>query len=277
MALVAALVYGAADFAGGMASKRTTTWSVVILSQACGLAVLLIVFPFLPVASPVPSDLWWGAIAGIAGVLGVGFLYRGLAIGRMSVVSPITAVLAAALPVAWGSLRGERAALPAYAGIALALLAVVLVSAASHDTGAQTVRGLPPGIFEALLAGAGFGIMFIVLAHTSAHAGMWPLVAARGASVPLVALAAVIVRAPLRPARGALPAIALAGVFDMSANVLYLLATKFTLLAVAAVLTSLYPAATVLLAFAVLRERLNARQWCGVACAAAGVGLIALR
>ena len=130
---------------------------------------------------------------------------------------------------------------------------------------------------SALLAGLGFGVLFTLLAQTSAQAGMWPLIGARAASIPVLFAIALATRSALRPAPDTLRNIVLAGVLDMSANVLYLLSLRYTLLAIAAVITSLYPASTVLLARLVLREELNARQWTGVGCAAAGVVLIALR
>lgn len=279
LATCAALVYGAADFVGGMASKRTSTWSVAALSQIFGVLFLLLVFPLLHSGAARGGDLLWGGIAGIAGAGAVGFLYRGLAIGRMSVVSPITAVLAAALPVVWGVARGERPSVFAYVGIALALGAVVLVSSASAEPteAAARVRGLAPGIPQALIAGTGFGLFFIFLAHTSPDSGVWPLIGARAASIALLLAVALVTRNSILPAQGTLGPIALSGLLDMGANVLYLLSTKFALLAIAAVITSLYPASTVLLARMVLHERLNARQWSGVAAAGAGVVLIALR
>lgn len=261
-----------------MASRRATTWCVALFSQAFGLGFILLVFPFLTAHPPLLRDLVWGGLAGIAGAAGIGFLYRGLAVGRMSVVSPITAVLAASLPVVWGSLHGERPSFAALAGIALALLAVVLVSAATDQAeGPAGVARIAPGVPAAILAGCGFGVLFIMLAQTSAQAGMWPLIGARLCSIPVLFGAALATRSVIVPPRGSFASIALAGVLDMSANVLYLLSLRYTILAIAAVVTSLYPASTVLLARVVLREYLNARQWCGVACAGAGVVLIALR
>lgn len=276
LGLAAALVYGAADFTGGMAAKRTPAMVVVVLSQLAGLVVLAIALPLLGTPVPPAGDLYVGAAAGIAGGVGVALLYRGLAIGRMSVVAPITAVGAALLPVAVGLLRGERPGALALSGVAIALVAVVAVSsAASPDDGAGRTGGAPPGLVEAILAGLAFGTFFVILSGVSEQAGMWPLLAGRS-SVVVVGVAALATRTPFRPARSELPRIALAGVLDMGANVLYVLAVQVGLLSLVAVLVSLYPASTVLLARLTLGERMGRLQVAGVALAIAGAALIAL-
>lgn len=288
LGLAAALVYGAADFTGGLATRRTHALAVVVLSQVAGLGVLLVALPFIADGAPAGGDLARGAVAGIGGGAGVALLYRGLAVGRMSVVAPITAVGAAALPLLWGLLAGERPSSWALAGVVLALLAVVLVSAApgaqpgdvaAAGPGAGGIvrsgRALGPGVGEAVLAGVGFGVFFVVLEGTSADAGLWPLLGAR-TSILVAGAAALATRTPLRAAPGQRGRIALAGVLDMGANVLYLLASRQGLLSLVAVTVSLYPATTVLLARFVLGERLGTAQRSGLALAAAGVGLIAL-
>jgi drug/metabolite transporter (DMT)-like permease len=279
LSLLTALIYGAADFCGGFASKRAPVFVVLIVSQATGLVLVACIVPFLPEVWRL-GDLGNGALAGIAGGIAVGLLYRGLSIGTMGVVSPITAVFAASVPVAFGVLvRGERPALLETIGIVCALVAVVFVSladeAADHDRD-RTRRGLPPGLLEALGAGVFFGVFFVFLARVPADAGLAPLVGARLASVPLFILAALIGKQPILPTRANLGTIALAGALDMLANVTFVLAAHTgTLLAIVSVLSSLYPATTVVLAAVVLHERLNRSQWVGVAFALVGVGLIA--
>lgn len=298
LGLAAALVYGAADFTGGLATRRTHALAVVVLSQAAGLVVLLVTLPFVADGGPAGGDLARGAVAGIGGGAGVALLYRGLAVGRMSVVAPITAVGAAALPLLWGLVAGERPSPWALAGVVLALVAVVLVSAAQGSEpgdvaaagpgaggvvrarpgaggAARTGRALGPGVGEAVLAGLGFGAFFVVLEGTSADAGLWPLLGAR-TSILVAGAAALATRTPLRAAPGQGGRIALAGVLDMGANVLYLLAARQGLLSLVAVIVSLYPASTVLLARFVLGERLGPAQRIGLTLAAAGVALIAL-
>jgi drug/metabolite transporter (DMT)-like permease len=281
LALAAALVYGASDFLGGLASRRTSTISVVIWSQGLGLLLLAVVVP-LAGGHALASDVAWGAICGVAGAAAIALLYRGLAIGTMGIVSPISAVLGASIPLIFGvALRGERPTWFAYAGIAAALLAVTCVSVSGHNDDDRVARErtgfFPPGVTEALLAGIGFGAFFIALAQTRAEAGMIPLLAARVTSVALLVASGLIFGGPaaVRVARPALPIVFFCGTLDMGANVLYVLAAHRGMLAIVAVLTSLYPAATVGLAAIVLRERLGRLQWIGVALALGGVAAIA--
>jgi drug/metabolite transporter (DMT)-like permease len=269
LSLAAAIVYGAGDFLGGFATKRAPVVTVVFGSQLAGLAILAIALPLVPGTFRF-VDVAYGAAAGVLGAIAVALLYRGLAVGAMGIVSPITAVLAAAVPAIYGIATGERPTAVALAGIVLALIAVVVVSF-SGGVG-RTARGVP----EAIAAGLLFAAFFIVLARTSADAGLWPLVGARGVSIVVFALVALAVRVTLVPPPGARATVFFGGLFDMLANVLYVLAVHTGLIAIVAVVTSLYPASTVALAGIVLRERLSARQWIGVGCAFAGVATIAL-
>ena len=276
LALASAIVYGAADFLGGLASRRTSTISAVVWSQAVGLVLLAGVLPLFG-GHAVPGDIFWGAICGVAGAVAIVALYRGLAIGTMGIVSPVSAVLGASIPVLYGlTFRGEHPTLFAGAGILAALGAVVLVSAEPGGR-AERTQFFPPGIPEALLAGVAFGAFFIALAQTRADAGMVPLLAARATSLVLLVAGGLAFggAANVRLARPALGLVLLCGTLDMSANVLYVLAAHHGLLAIVAVLTSLYPAATVALAAFVLRERLGRLQWIGVALALGGAAVIA--
>lgn len=274
LALASAVTYGAADFLGGLTSRRAPAVAVTLASQATGLTVLLLVLLVLP-GSPSPADLAWGAASGLAGGVGLLLLYHGLAGGTMSVVAPVTAVTAAALPVAAGLVMGERPSAAALAGVALALLAIVLVSREGDTAGAPRT-GSTAAIRTALLAGLSIGLFFILLERTGEAAGLWPLVAARGASITLLVAIGVAAHQDLRVSRRALPGVLAAGVLDMLANVLYLLAVREGLLSLVAVLSSLYPASTVLLATVVLGERLHPLQRTGLAAAAAAVALIAV-
>jgi drug/metabolite transporter (DMT)-like permease len=262
-------VYGAGDFLGGLASRRTSTLAVVVWSQAAGFLVLIVALPLVP-GTPHPADFAWGGLCGVIGAAAVGLLYRGLAIGAMGVVSPITAVLAALLPVAYGALHRVPVSRAASAGNGLSIVAVVAISGVPPASREQARRG----IAQALGAGVMFGLFFIVLAQTRADAGLYPLLGARSASFVVFVLAATGLRLSYRPARGAIRIIVAGGVCDMLANVLYVVAAHAGSLAIVAVLTSLYPASTVGLAAIFLRERLRALQWAGVALALAGVALI---
>lgn len=282
LSLAAALVYGAADFCGGLATRRCSALAVVVWSQAAGLLVLLPALLLLPGVFRW-SDLAFGGLCGIAGAFAVMLLYRGLAVGIMGVVSPITAVLAAAIPVAWGLLFGVRPSPLALAGIACALVAVVLVSAASpaDDAVAPLARverrhRFPPGIPEALGAGTAFGFFFIVLAQTHRDAALIPLLGTRLSSLALLAAAGIASRASFHIGRPSWRLVASGGALDMLANVLYVVAAHRGALAIVAVLTSLYPAGTVALAAIVVHERLARVQWVGVGVAFAGVAAISL-
>jgi drug/metabolite transporter (DMT)-like permease len=272
LSLAGAAVYGAGDFFGGLASRKNPPATVVVLSQVAGLAVLALGLLFVP-SRFYPGDIAVGAFAGIAGAVGIVALYAALAKGRMGVVSPVTAVVGASVPVVFGLVVGERPSAIALAGVALAFVAVALVSANAET---RTISLREPGLPEALLSGAGIGALYVLLSRGHHDAGLGLLAITRVISIPLLLGYAAMRRETLRPSTGSLGTIALAGVFDMGANVLYLLATRVGLLAIVAVLTSLYPASTVLLARLVLHERLERLQWAGVLCAVAGVVCIAL-
>ncbi|MGY1782531.1 EamA family transporter [Geodermatophilus sp. SYSU D01036] len=274
LALASAVVYGMADFCGGIASRRAAAAAVVALSQAAGLVAVVLLLPWLG-GSPTPADLGWGAAAGVAGGAGLLLFYRSLATGVMSVVAPVTAVSAAALPVVGGLLLGERIGVLAALGILLALVAVVLVAAEGGLSSLRTAR--PASMGPALAAGAGFGLFFVLLDRTGEDSGLSPLLAARVVSVLLIGGLALASGRSLLVSRRVLPVVVLAGVADMTANALFLVATQVgEQLAVTGVLASLYPASTVVLAQVVLRERLAGAQQAGLAVAAAAVVLIAL-
>ena len=272
LGLFAAAFYGAADFCGGLATKRTTMFSVTIVSQAVGFALILALLPFFP-GHATRADYGWGAIAGICGGLGIALLYHALSIGKMGVVSPITAVLAASLPVFIGLFRGERLSLWQGVGIGVALIAVVLISLSTEEDG--RIEFSTEGVREAIASGILLGGFYTFLAMSGKHAGLYPLVTARLGSIGLLVALALVLRRDMIPRNGTLPLVALAGALDMTANALYVLATFAGYLSVAAVLTSLYPASTVFLARIVLNERLQLLQKIGVGCALAGVALIA--
>jgi drug/metabolite transporter (DMT)-like permease len=274
LALASAVVYGAADFVGGLSSRRASVFGVVAVSQLVGLLALMVLLPWL--GGPVgPSDLAWGAAAGVAGATGLVIFFRTLARGVMSVIAPVTAVTAAAVPVLVGVVGGDTIGPWAAAGIALALAAVVLVSAGGGLSALRAAR--PASLAPALAAGTAFGFFFVLLDRTSQGSGLTPLVTARLASVALVVVIAVAGTKSLKVGRAALPLVALSGVGDMTANALFLLATQQEgQLAITGVLASLYPVSTVILAQVLLRERLAGAQVAGLGTAVAAVVLITL-
>jgi drug/metabolite transporter (DMT)-like permease len=279
LAIGSALLYGAADFTGGLTTRRAGTIAVVILSQASGLILLALILPLLPDASPSRPDLLWGAAAGLTGGVGVALLYRALAIGTMAVVAPTTAVCAVAIPVVVSMLLGERPVPLALAGIGLGIASIVLVSQQrtveqpehQHLSSPRTRR---TGVGTALASGVAIGFFFLTLAQTRSEAGMWPILLARLVSVTLFGTVALAGRISVRMPPGTAALAIICGIIDMLANALYLLAVRQGSLSIVVTLSSLYPASTVLLARIVLGERLNLWQITGVFCALAAVVLI---
>ena len=277
LAFVSSLLYGAADFTGGLATRRAGVLSVVAVSQLSGLVLLLLLLPFLPTASPSRADLLWGVSAALAGSVGVALLYHALAIGRMAVVAPTTAVCAVTIPALVSVLLGERPGPLAVAGILLGVGSIVLVSQQTEsEAGAHELHSrsrLPTGVGIALASGVAIGLFFLSLARTRPEAGMWPILMSRATSVTLFGAAAIVGRRSLRMP-GALGLTLVCGVVDMAANALYIVAARSGPLSVVVTLSSLYPASTVLLARVFLGERLNAWQVAGAGCALAAIALI---
>lgn len=269
IALAAALVYGAGDFLGGLAARRTGLLTVLLISQGVGLAGIALIATIIG-GSAGGADLLLGAAAGLAGGAGVAMLYRGLATGAMSLVAPITGVVAVVVPVAYGVAAGERPAALQLAGIGLALAAVTLLSA----SGAGGVRLARTTLLLAVGSGIAFGTFYIAFSRTSASANLWPLLSARGASVTVLVVLALALRRPPRLGSTHPAVVIAAGVCDVTANALYLIAVHGGLISIVAVLVSLYPVSTVLCSLLFLGERLHARQIAGVVTALAAVVLI---
>lgn len=267
-----AVIWGAADYCGGRISAGRSALAVTVTSQLLGVPVLLLCLPLAP-GTPRPVDLGWGAGAGVAGFLGIVLLYRALSTGAMAVVAPITAVTAAVVPMAVGLAREETPSPLALAGAGCALVGIALVSLGpSHGPR----RATPAVLGVALAAGAFFGLFGVLIAQTGTDSGLWPIVAARVASVLLGLAVAVRAGVSLRLPRSALGWIAAAGIGDVLANALYLLAIRAGLLSVVAPIAALYPASTVLLALALDRERLRAVQLAGLGLAATALVLTAV-
>jgi drug/metabolite transporter (DMT)-like permease len=272
LAVFSSAAYGAADFLGGLASRRGSTIpSVVVFSQTAGLLLVLAALPFLPSATPSFPDLAWGGASGVAGGVGLALLYRGLATGTMSVVAPVTAVCAVIVPVAAGVALGERPTPIASSGILLAVLAIGLISRSGE---VEEGKRAAAGVSIAIASGVAIGIFLVCLERTGPAAGLWPLVPARVASVSMFAVAGALARQRLVPRRGSWPIVFGGGTLDMTANILYLLAVRAGELSIVATLASLYPASTILLARLVLGERLRRLQQLGFVCAVTAIVLI---
>ena len=269
--LLAAVCYGVGDFAGGIASRSRNAITVLLTSYPVG---ALLMIAMLPAFSGHLSGrvVIFGVAGGLAGMLGVSIMYSLMAVAPMNVISPVTAVLAAIVPVVVGVIVGDRPHATAWIGIVIGLCAVVLVSRTTEDH--PHGRIAPATIALATVAGLGFGFYFIFLARAGNHSGLWPLVVSRIASGVLIAPVAAQ-RGALGVLRGRVLRIAvLAGVCDASANLFFLLAARHGLLSLAGVLTSLYPAVTVMLAVGVLHEHTSNVQRVGLSLAGASIVLI---
>ena len=269
LGLLSAIAWGSGDFGGGLLSRRAPLFGVVIVAQGAGAVAALV----LAIArnEPVPAglDLAWSVGAGISGVVGITALYHALAVGRMGVVAPVTGVLAALVPVSIGFLSQGVPGTPVIVGIVVALLAVVLVTRApTHDP------GRPSGLAWALVAGFAIGSFNTCAGQLSTAGAFAPLVLIRVIQVGVLGLIVVIGRRAWRVDRGTAVRLAMVGLLDMTGNVAFILAAQTGHLAVAAVLSSLYPVTTVLLAIAVLRERVSRSHVAGIALTAVAVALI---
>jgi drug/metabolite transporter (DMT)-like permease len=272
LALGSSLAYGCADFLGGLGARKAHVLRTVMIAAPASLAVELLLWPVLG-ASFDAGALGWGAASGVASAAAFALLYRTLAIGPMNVLSPVTALVSAVLPVGVGLLQGEHLGPAGLLGLPLALTAVVLVSA-GH--GAGSVRPSRTALLLAFGAGAAIALQLVFLDRAPSDSGVAPLIVGRAVSSAVTLAAAALMYRRLGPDRPAYAVSAAAGVLDSVANLLFLLAARSGDLAVVAVITALYPAGTVLLARVVLAERVHRRGLVGLATAAVAVSLLAL-
>ena len=274
LGLAAALLYGGSDFGGGLASRRLGSLQVTVVGSA--VATVLAWATLILAGGPGPSfrAVAWGLASGLAGGAGTLALYRGLARGQMSVVGPVSAVGAAVVPVAAGVAMGERPSVLAIAGVLVSLPAIVLVAASGPVRG--KLGAAPKGLLDGLVAGLAFGILFIGLAQAGRNAGLWPVASEQTGALLITLAVAVKTRAPLRIPVRAVGLPVLAGAAGMAATLAYFYATHYSMLAIAAVLVSLYPGVTVMLARAVLHERFTPAQRAGLGLAALAIAAIAL-
>jgi len=274
LALLGALSWGTGDFFGGLASRRAHVLTVLVLSQAVGLAGVAAWAVASGDSPPGLADIVPAVGAGAAGAAGLAALYRGMAIGAMGIVAPISA-LSPGVPLAVDLVRGDAPAAVQWAGIATALTGVVLLA---REPGGTTTRGtgLAAGVSLALVAALGFGLFVVGLDAASDGGATWAVVVARTSSTLVALCAMLLVSVPLRPPGGLLPAIAAVGVFDTTANALVAVATTYGSAGIVAVLSALYPLTTILLARVVLSERLDRPRRVGGALALAGAALVAI-
>jgi drug/metabolite transporter (DMT)-like permease len=275
LSLGSALAYGLSDFIGGLLSRRISPWSVAVVGQSTA-TVLTLGLALAVSGNPTASDWWWSALGGIGSGTGAAILYRGLGAGSMAVVAPVSALFAALVPVAVGVLTGERPEELTWLGVACALPAIWLVSQVEdHPDSGPAGRRRSAELADGVLAGLGFGLLFAALGQVPEEAGFGPLALTQAVAVLSTVVLAVALRAPWWPQDGAAVGAATVGLLGTAATAMFLLATQTGLLTVAGVLSSLYPATTVLLAALVLRERISRPQGAGLVLAAVAVALVA--
>jgi drug/metabolite transporter (DMT)-like permease len=277
LALATSLLFGVGDFLGGIATRRDSAYAVTGTSHLLSIVLLGIAVAVLPAATPSRGDLLWGAASGLSGVIGVMALFAALALGRMSIVAPVVAALSAALPALFDLVSGTRLSPVTLGGIALALVAIVIVSLAPDDRLHAPAHEYRPRLALALsfVAGIGFSGAFISYSFTSAESGLTPVLAARVVSIVVSVALAFIVGRGFPADRTAMPAALGAGLTDALANVTMLTAIRLGPLAIASVLGSLFPVVVVVLARVFLGERLTGLQRAGVALAIVAVLLSA--
>jgi drug/metabolite transporter (DMT)-like permease len=272
--LLSDLGYGISDFLGGIASRRVAALRVVIVSYPIAM-VLLAVLATIVGGEISPGAIVWGSLCGVGQAFGVWWFYAALGSGPISVVSPLTAVLVAAIPVGAGLAQGERPGAVAAFGVVLALVAVVLVSRESTDEDVKPHRFTRKVAWLTIGSGAAFGLNFVLIHQAPVEAKLWPLVFARISASAIVIVVAAATRNLRVPSGTPLKLAMSAGVLDTCANIAMLLALQASLLLLAGALMSLYPAATVLLAIVVLRERVTRWQRVGMVLTLVSVAMIA--
>lgn len=271
LALTAAALYGVADFAGGLATRSVSAWRVTVWSQVFGLPILGIAISIIGFSEVTTTDIALGALAGGFGLIGLVLLYSALAAGSMSIVAPIVGVLAAAIPVAWDLADGGVISATEWVGIAMAIAAVLLLVSRRSDSSITALI-----LAQALGAAFSFAIFVIAMSQTSESAGLWPLLPARIISIPVGFAVLAITSTTAAPVRSLLRLIAFVGITDIAASSAIVLAVQRGPLGINAVISSLYPAFTVLAALLILKERPDTSQAIGIGLAILAVLLLAL-
>ncbi len=274
LGLTSASAWGAADFVGGLASRRTGAYQAVLYGEAVGLPVLLMISWLM--REPLPSLSIWllAMLGGILGSSGLLLLYHSMTRGLMSIATPVSALLAALIPVIVGSFIEQLAGLPAILGFVFALAAVWLISR-SQD-GIKDLLAHVRELQLPLLSGLGFGLYFVLMHTATRQATYWPMVASRTGGVLILSVYVMLSRTSWQANKAAYTLIVVNGLLDIGGNIFFVLAGQAGRLDVSAVLSSLYPGATVLLAWVFLRERLSRTQWMGIAAALIAIVLFTL-
>jgi drug/metabolite transporter (DMT)-like permease len=271
LALVSAALFGVADFTGGLASRTISAWRVTAWSQLLGIPVLMVALATISESNFTAHDLLFGIVAMAFGLVGISLLYMALAAGTMSIVSPIVGVVSASIPVLWGLSTGETLGAYQWIGIIAGLISIVLIAGhSSHERHPTKI------ILQALAAAVAFAVFFIAMGQTSQESGLWPLAAGRLVTIPIAFGVAAITATASIPRRPELSKVAFVGVADVGANIAVLLAIQAGSIAITTVLSSLYPAFTVLAAITILREKPTLQQSIGIGIAVLAGAILTL-
>lgn len=272
--LISAAAWGAADFTGGLASRKTGAYHAVLYGEVVGLPVILIVAWLVWQPLP-PLPIWLLSMAaGALGTSGLLLLYHSMTKGLMSIATPVSALLAALLPVVIGSIVENPPGYLVLVGFVFALAAIWLISQSQGSI--KDVFAHIANLRLPLLAGIGFGLYFVLMHTATRHVTFWPMVASRTGGIITLAIYMILNRQPWIPAKSAYGMIMLNGFLDIGGNVFFVLAGQLGRLDIASVLSSLYPGSTLLLAWIFLRERLSRTQWIGIFSALVAILLFTL-
>lgn len=269
--LASAASWGVGDFSGGLATRRTNVFGVIVVAHAVGFVMVIALALLWAEPFPPIGDLAWACLAGLTGAIGIVAFYQALATGQMGIAAPVAAVFTAAIPVVVAAFTQGIPAPIKLIGFALALVGIWLLSRPQHAS------GRPVGLGLAIVAGLGFGGFLVLINHAGTTAVFWPLAAARLASTIAMTIVALTSQPGWQPQRRQIPLITFSGILDLGGNAFFVLAGQSGGLAVAAVLSSLYPATTVLLAWLLLKERVTRMQAIGILAALIAVPLIAAK
>lgn len=270
--IASAATWGAADFIGGLASKRTSPYRVLFLAELAGVIPFILLALLTAETIPPVADMLWGGLASLLGLAGLIFLYRALAEGQMTIAAPVSALFSALIPVVFTIFTEGLPSATTSIGFILAFLAVWLIS----QTDGMNLRFPLSDLRLPLISGLFFGLYFIAIHQATLNAFFWPLVSARSTGLLALGLIALLTRQPAMPPRSLWSIVILNGILDIAGNGFYVLAARTGRLDVAAVLGALYPASTVLLAWIFLKERLSAIQTAGILCIFAAIILFTL-
>lgn len=275
LALTAALGFGVSDYLAGVFSRRLRILDVLAVGNVAGLLGMIAILPLFPAASAVPRDVIWGSVAGVAAAAGVLTLLRGFRIGRFGVVSPVSSVGAAGIPVIVGLLLGEQPSPMALVGLGAAIVSIWLVSGTTPD-GRSGGRVIAAGLWEGLAAGVLFALMFLALSRADYTSGPWPVLALQVASAAVILLVLVVLKEKPRIALPDLPGVSAVGLTGVFGTLAFIYAARLGLVSIAAVISAMSPAVTVLLARMLIAEHFTPRQLAGLGLAGVALVLISL-